>query len=139
MEDKLKKLILTVGLPMSGKSTWAKTQGHPIVNPDSIRLALHGQRFQPEAEGFVWATAFLMADALFKAGHDAVIIDATNNTQKRRDEWIRKFQKKCAIEYKVISTSEAECIKRAESEGDMIIIPVIKRMSAEFQPVDECQ
>ena len=26
-------LVVTVGLPLSGKSTWAKTQGWPIVNP----------------------------------------------------------------------------------------------------------
>src|SRR5690554_6874569 len=31
-------LICTVGLPRSGKTTWARKQSYPIVNPDSIRL-----------------------------------------------------------------------------------------------------
>ena len=35
-------LIVMVGLPRSGKTTWARKQGYPIVNPDSIRLAFHG-------------------------------------------------------------------------------------------------
>ena len=29
-------LLATVGLPRSGKSTWAKEQGFPIVSPDAI-------------------------------------------------------------------------------------------------------
>ena len=113
----MKKLILTVGLPRSGKSTWAKEQGFPIVNPDAIRLSLHGQRFQPEAEGFVWAIAYLMADALFKAGHDTVIVDATNITKKRRQSWIDKFTD-CHVKYVAINTTELVCIERAIKEGD---------------------
>ncbi len=40
-----KTLIGMVGLPYSGKSTAARELGFPIVCPDAIRLALHGQRF----------------------------------------------------------------------------------------------
>jgi len=40
----MKILILTVGLPRSGKSTWAAKKGFPIVSPDAIRLAMHGMR-----------------------------------------------------------------------------------------------
>jgi predicted kinase len=36
----MQQLILTVGLPRSGKTTWAKQQGVPMVNRDAIRLAL---------------------------------------------------------------------------------------------------
>ena len=90
-------LILTVGLPQSGKSTWAKLQGYPIVNPDSIRLVLHGKPFIGEAEPFVvWAIAKVMVRALFLAGHKIVILDATNTTRKCRDywksrDWVRQF------------------------------------------------
>lgn len=127
-----KKLVLTVGLPRSGKSTWAKAQGLPIVNPDAIRLALHGQRFQPEAEGFVWAIAYLMVDALFKAGHEDVIVDATNITQERRIPWIKKF-KECDIIYKVVDTSKDECIARAMKENDSVIIPIIESMAEKVE------
>jgi len=90
-------LILTVGLPCSGKSTWALQQtrryaspiyGSPIVCPDQIRLALHGQRFVAMAEPFVWAIARTMVISLFGAGHQKVILDACNTTRKRRDDWL---------------------------------------------------
>lgn len=128
----MKTLILTIGLPRSGKTTWARKQGYPIVNPDSIRLALHGQRYIKEAEPFVWAIAYTMADALFRAGHEKVIVDATNNTQKRRDEWIKRFSERVnEIRYKYFTVNKEDCIERAKAIGDEEIIPIIEKMDDE--------
>jgi hypothetical protein len=71
-----------------------------------------------------------MASALFRAGHETVIIDATNITSKRRAEWETRFPG--YIDYKVIDTSPAVCISRAKAEGDEGIIPVIERMAADW-------
>lgn len=125
------KLILMVGLPLSGKSTWARKQGHPIVNPDSIRLALHGQRFYGDAEPFVWAIAYLMVDALFKAGHRTVIVDSTNITEKRRRPWFDKF-KDCNVVLEIIETSHNVCTRRAEQDHDLEILPIIDKMANDW-------
>jgi predicted kinase len=127
-------LIATVGLPRSGKTTWAKSQAYPIVNPDSIRLAIHGQRFIGVAEPFVWATAKAMVRALFLAGHQIVILDATNNTRKRRDEW---KSDEWATYYKLFITPPEVCFDRATAMNDAGIIPVIERMASEQQPLEE--
>jgi predicted kinase len=103
-------LIMTVGLPRSGKSTWAKKQNLPIVNPDSTRLALHGQRFTGAAEPMVWAIAHYMVESLFLAGHAIVILDATNTTKARRDEW---KSKKWIRTYCISNTPIEVCIERA--------------------------
>lgn len=125
-------LILTVGLPRSGKSTWARSQGFPIVCPDEIRKALHGQRFAKEAEPFVWAIAKVMVTALFASGHRAVIVDATHIKKAWRDtwkdpRWINKFE--------VICVDQEEAVRRAKVLGDLEIIPIIEKMAAEFEPV----
>ncbi|MGA9768175.1 MAG: AAA family ATPase [Blastocatellia bacterium] len=127
-------LVCTVGLPRSGKSTWAKSQAYPIVNPDSIRLAIHGQRFIGIAEPFVWATAKAMVRALFLAGHQIVILDVTGNTRKRREEWLSKDW---ATYFKVIDTSAEICFERAVAESDSEIIPQIERMAAQHEPLAE--
>lgn len=134
-----KTLYLTVGLPRCGKSTWAKDTGFPMVNPDSIRLALHGTSFNPAAETMVWAIARYMVSALFRAGHDTVIVDATNTTKKRRefwksDEWIRK--------YRIFHISKNECIRRCNDTEHMIsakedLIPVIERMHEQWENVED--
>src|SRR5580698_4180408 len=116
----MKTLICTVGLPRSGKSTWAqqtmKDKGLPIVNPDAIRLAVHGQRFVAVAEPFVWATAKAMVRSLFLAGHDAMIVDATNTTRKRRDEWQSPDWRTLFVE---MDASEETCIKRAANDAEI--------------------
>lgn len=130
--NELPILILTVGLPRSGKTTWAKRQSVPIVNPDSIRLALHGQRFQAEAEPFVWAIAKVMVRALFLAGHTCVILDATNTTTKRRDEWIDKAWE---TRFQHFTAPKTVCDARALAMGDNYILPIIAKMAAQFEPL----
>jgi predicted kinase len=126
-------LIVTVGLPRSGKSTWAKGTGHPIVNPDAIRLAIH----YPPAEPLVWGLAHTMVDALFMAGHETVVIDATNVTEKRRTEWQLPG---VAVKFEIFSTLPSECIRRAKANGREDLVPVIQRMARQWDlpvlPVD---
>lgn len=129
-------LILTVGLPRSGKSTWAIEQsqdyGIPIVNPDSIRLALHGQAFIREAEPFVWAIAKVMVSSLFLAGHDRVIVDATNTTKERRNFWA---DNNWELYLQVFDATKEVCISRAKATEREDLIPVIERMAEKFEPI----
>lgn len=125
---KKKKLILTVGLPRSGKSTWAKRQGLPIVNRDSIRLALHGKPFLREAEDMVTVIETLMVKSLFLAGHDTIIIDATHLKWAHRNKW-RELFPDLDIEYKAFDTPKTVCIKRAIKDDREDLIPIIEKMS----------
>lgn len=127
-------LILMKGLPRSGKTTWARRQNYPIVNPDSIRLALHGKRYEVLAEDLVWSIAKIMVRSLFLSGHHTVIVDATNNSKKRRDFWKGDDWD---ILIKIIRTSKIECINRAKRENDLKIIPVIERMGIEQDTLSE--
>ena len=120
-----KTLILTVGLPKSGKTTWAQRQLQPVVNPDAIRLALHGQAFVREAEPHVWAIARTMVRHHFAYGHNAVILDATNLTQERRAEWVSP--KEWELQFVVFDTPKDTCVVRAAELG--FPIDVIERMA----------
>ncbi len=133
MNEPRKGLILTMGLPRSGKTTWARKQNLPIVNPDSIRLALHGQVYIQEAEGIVWEVAYLMVKSLFLAGHSDVIVDAANITKKRRKVWVDKFAHECAIIIKVFNTSKEVCIMRAKKDEREDLIPIIERMAENWE------
>ncbi len=125
-----------VGLPRLGKSTRAKAfvEALPaaIVNPDAIRLAIHGQRFIAQAEPYVWLTARTMVESLFLAGHKTVILDATNTTHKRRNEWRNKNWER---EYIYVDTPKNICIERAKASNQEDLIMVIERMDKQFEPL----
>lgn len=127
----MKILHMTVGLPRSGKSTWARISDFPIVNPDSIRLALHGQPFVASAEGVVWATAALMVRSLFLSGHDGVILDATSITKARRAQWASKDW---VVKFKLFPTAKETCIDRARRTDQEYLIPIIEKMAGDFEP-----
>lgn len=130
-------LIVTVGLPRSGKSTWALSTGLPVVSPDAIRLAVHGRRFHAPIEPFVWAQAKLMVMTLFTAGHKTVILDATNVSRKRRKEWMSAMWN---TRFKVFPADTVTCLERLRATGDDAyiaeMVPVIMRMSGEWEPLD---
>lgn len=133
-----KTLICMMGLPRSGKSTTAAKLSEalkaPIVNPDAIRLSLHGQPFLRTAEKFVWAVADLMVKSLFEAYHDIVILDATNTTRVRRDCWASSDWD---VRFCEIPESPQTCISRAEAEGRRELIPVIEQMWEKYEPLGE--
>jgi hypothetical protein len=109
-KDQIKRVvILTVGLPRSGKSTWARSTGYPIVCPDSISVALHGRRlrFVAYAEAFAWAIAETMVAALLGAGHEKVIVDACHATESRRKQWHDRFSAPNKYSRKVRSVRHA--------------------------------
>lgn len=129
-------LIVMVGLPRSGKSTWAKKQGFPIVEPDAIRFALYGQEFWGPGEPMVWSVAYTMVRALFLAGHRNVILDAVSHTQYRRDEWIRKGRTEDVpwnVFFQCVDTPENICLQRTKPgmDGDGIR-GAIKRMAKDL-------
>lgn len=81
------KLHLTIGLPQSGKSTWAVEQGYPIVNRDALRFAIAGDIRNFHYEERVTELERIMVKALFKAGHSDVIVDNTHLKQKYINAW----------------------------------------------------
>lgn len=132
----MKTLILTIGLPRSGKSTWAKSTKLPIVNRDSIRLALHGQPYIQDAEEMVTAMETYMVKSLFYAGNDTIIIDATHLKKKYIEKWadfMYNFFKdwQWQIKYKIFRTPKYICIERAYKNSKDYLVPIIEKMDEE--------
>lgn len=123
---------MMVGLPRSGKSIAARALGYPIVEPDAIRKVLRCFPMVDYLEALVWSIAMVMVRALFSAGHDAVIIDAVNHTEARRKIWQSEEWVVC---YHVVETSMEVCVERAHATGQDYLIPVIRRMAQDWEPL----
>lgn len=132
------QVFVMVGLPRSGKTTLVRQVaeesggGIPILSGDTIRLALHGQRFVASAEPMVRAIQQVALKALILSGSPVVFIDDCNITREQRRRWVSPDWDTCYI---IISTPKEECIRRARAENDEVLIPVIESMAASFERV----
>lgn len=129
-------LGMTVGLPLSGKSTWIDDTLHDwqIVCPDDIRLAF-GHEFYAPIEPVVWAITETMVRSHLIHGN-RVLVDATNITVKERAKWKRIGEEYAVPVVAFVGFSKlTECIDRAARDDRYNMIPVIRRMMTRFEPV----
>ena len=125
------ELILTVGLPRSGKTTWSKAMnekyGYPVVCPDAIRMALGCYPFVAEREGEVWHHAKVQVESLFAFGHSKVILDSTCIRSVYRNQWNVPGR---VVTLVVFDATAQECIDRALAGNKDYLKRVIERMAS---------
>jgi len=131
----MKTITLMCGLPRSGKSTWiSENKEHQVVlSADDLRYLVYNQRFWQDGEALMWSIHNIILNMLLQQGAD-IIIDETNVSKKRRKPIIDMAKQygywtNCVW----ITTSKDECLNRASKLNDLFIIPVIERMSGEFE------
>lgn len=129
-------LYFCVGIARSGKSTacreWLNTVGprpRVIVSGDSVRQALHGGVFSPNAEGHVFATIDTMARALLLSGFD-VIIDETSTTEATILRYLKIDPEAVPV---WINTPTDVCIQRALVGNKPYLVEPIKRMASQLE------
>lgn len=129
----MSKLVIMVGLPGSGKSTYATkytTQDRTtIVSTDEIRRELYGN---PETQGNaqdVFNEAYRRIEIALRAG-DTVVFDATNLKTRNRRYLINKYRPIAdTIIAEYINTPIDECIMRDELRSRTVGYEVIQRMA----------
>lgn len=128
-------LYVLVGLPGSGKSTWAKMQEEAIwLSSDAIRAELYGSEEVQDNPSKVFNLMFKRTVEALNSGKD-VIYDATNTSRKRRTALIRDIKNKtngvtcCAV---VFATPIETCIERNNARDRKVPEEVIYKMYKSF-------
>lgn len=85
------KLIMTTGLPRSGKTTWAKeyvdTSGNAVrINRDDLRAMLHNGKWSPKNEDVTMAVQKAMVLEALRKGK-SVVVDDTNLGDYHKARW----------------------------------------------------
>lgn len=145
----LRKLIMCVGLPGCGKTTWALEEVAKAprdihrVNKDDIRaeLATHdGWKWSPENERDVikWRDNEIEKRLMFMG--ISVISDDTNFARKHQTR-LAELAKKYDAEFivKRFDTPIEECIRRDTLREKPVGEAVIRKMAAHYHVEDECK
>ena len=132
------RLLITRGLPASGKTTFArKLQPRVVrVNRDDLRRMLHGERLYTQwAESQVTHVQRAAVEALLRA-HADVIVDDTNLRTKTVREWA-ELAARHGAQFEVHDFTDVpleECIRRDAERppADRVGEEAIRRMHARY-------
>lgn len=128
--DPSQRIILTVGLPGSGKSTYLERIGAHPLSSDKIREQLADNPTDQSIHSRVFATIRYLLRHRLAIGRPVTYIDATNLTRKERKNWI-KFARLagCGIEALYFDTPLEICLERNQGRERRVPEDVIRLMS----------
>lgn len=142
----MKKVILTKGLPASGKTTWAKEllksnpNAYKRINNDDLRKMFDNMQFSQDMEKFIKkAVDALVLLALEEGKH--VILDNTHLSASsvNRIKELVKGKAEVIIEDKFLKVPLETCIKndlkRLDSVGKDVIIKMYEQHLKKVEPI----
>ncbi len=80
---------MLIGIPASGKSTWARAQGGTVLSSDEIRAMLCGDETNQTIHSRVFATMRYLLRQRLEIGASPTIVDATNLRRRDRKPWLK--------------------------------------------------
>jgi predicted kinase len=136
-------LIVLVGPPGSGKSTWARRncRGTVHVSQDDLIDAITPGGFDHLYRSVYHQAEDAVARAALRAGQ-TVIVDRTNRTRAHRQRWLEiAHEESCRATAVVMSAPEQLCRERnAHRAGARRVSDErMERMFAAFEPVDTAE
>lgn len=92
----MKKIIVAIGLPGSGKSTMLKRlseeKGWPIISVDAIRKEMTDSEADQSKNAEAWEFAYKRI-AVLQAAHPVILFDATLAQQSNRIEFLNEARR----------------------------------------------
>lgn len=126
--------IMMVGLPGSGKSTYAQTIGANIHSSDAIREEILGDVYDQKHNNDVFTELHKRVKDDLRNGNDA-IYDATNITSKYRIAFLKELNNiNCYKTCVLMATSYEDCKNRISLRDRHVPVHVLDYMYKNFCP-----
>jgi predicted kinase len=129
------RIILAVGLPGSGKSTYLAALGAHPISSDAIRLQLADDETDQSIHARVFGTMLYLLEHRIQLHRPATYIDATNLTRRDRCPFMALAEKHgCEIEALFFDIPLAVCKARNSSRTRLVPDRVLDQMAAKLVP-----
>lgn len=133
--DERPLLIIAVGLPGSGKSTYFERISANPVSTDAIRQQLADDATDQSINKAVYATLRFVAKMRVSVGRPVTYIDATNLTVRDRRQYIDMARRwNCRVQALYFDTPVEVCKERNRNRARVVPEHVMDAMAAKLTP-----
>jgi predicted kinase len=128
-------VVLAIGLPGSGKSSWFKRHEVSPLSSDLLRLLLFDDPTEQRFQDLVFSNLRSMLKARLIARRPTNYVDATNLTPHERHGWI-KLAKDYGYEVQAVffDVPLETCLERNHKRQRVVSDEVMRRMSGKLKP-----
>ena len=129
------KLIITVGLPGSGKSTYFARLGVNAISSDEIRRLIADDPHDQSMNARIFATVRYLVRQRVAAGRPVTYVDATHLTPWERKPYVKLAQRyKCELEALFFDVPVETCIARNQTRDRIVPEEAIRKMASRLIP-----
>jgi predicted kinase len=128
-------VVLAIGLPGSGKSSWFKRHNVVPLSSDMVRSLLFDDVREQRFQDLVFSNLRSMLKARLIAKRPTNYVDATNLTPQERQHWIKLAKDYNYEVHAVFFDVPLEvCIERHQRRDRVVPEDVMRRMAAKLKP-----